>query len=50
MNTTTSRHSTAAHADDLATEAYLTARRLGASPAAAMRAHASAYAAAMVRG
>ena len=42
MNTT--NHSTAAHAADLATEAYLIARKLGATPEAAMRAHASAYA------
>jgi len=50
MNTT--KHSTrptvtAAHAEDAGVAAYLTARKLGANPAAAMRAHANAYAAAL---
>ena len=49
MNTTTARHITTAHADDLAVAAYMTARQLGASPAAARRAFDSAYAEA-VRG
>ena len=44
MNTTTSRHITTAHADDLAVAAYRTARQLGQSPEQAARAHASAYA------
>lgn len=38
------RHVTAAHADDIASRAYVTARQLGADPLAARRAFDSAYA------
>lgn len=51
MNThTAARHITAAHADDLAVVAYLTARQLGQSVEQALRARDSAYAAAMAQG
>lgn len=50
MKHSTSPSPAARHAEDAGVAAYRAARELGASPEQAMRAHSSAYAAAMREG